>query len=121
MHPRAHERVPPWVVNCPTPLTRVLKCEICGRAFTVWHDGKLKQLNREIESLQQRSEQLLEAVERGLLPMDETLTMGQTKSGSAAGSTGRIAPGASTIKQMERMPWREEDAGVYCGIARTTN
>ena len=37
-------------------------------------EGKLKQLTKEVESLQHRSNQLYEAVEKGLLPMDETLT-----------------------------------------------
>ena len=37
-------------------------------------EGKLKQLTKEVEGLQHRSNQLYEAVEKGLLPMDETLT-----------------------------------------------
>ena len=37
-------------------------------------DGKVKQLTKELERVQQSSNQLYEAVERGLLPMDETLT-----------------------------------------------
>jgi DNA invertase Pin-like site-specific DNA recombinase len=38
------------------------------------HDGKLKRLTKELDSLQHRSTQLYEAVEKGLLPMDSTLT-----------------------------------------------
>ena len=139
---RSPERVPPRVVNCPTLLTGLLKCGICGagmtlatgkggkyryykcsnrilkgkdtctsdnlptelvdrlvlssladRVFTptrvkvmleglrkrlklsqVDQDGRLKQLTKEVDSLHQRSNQLYEAVEKGLLPMDATLT-----------------------------------------------
>ncbi|MBS0171313.1 MAG: hypothetical protein JSR62_13245 [Nitrospira sp.] len=38
------------------------------------HEGKLKQLTKEVECLQHRNNQPYEAVEKGLLPMDETLT-----------------------------------------------
>ena len=38
------------------------------------HDGKLKRLTKELDSLQHRSNQLYEAVEKCLLPMDSTLT-----------------------------------------------
>jgi len=37
-------------------------------------DGKVKQLTKELERVQQSSNQLYEAVERGFLPMDSTLT-----------------------------------------------
>ena len=37
-------------------------------------DGKVKQLTKELDLVQQRSQQLYEAVENGLLPMDSTLT-----------------------------------------------
>ena len=37
-------------------------------------DGKLKRLKKELDNLQHRSNQLYEAVEKGLLPMDSTLT-----------------------------------------------
>ena len=37
-------------------------------------DGKMKQLTKELEDVQKRSAQLYEAVEKGLLPMDGTLT-----------------------------------------------
>ena len=139
---RSPERISPRVVNCPTLLTGLLKCGLCGsgmtlatgkggkyryykcssrilkgkdtctsdnlpteqvdrlvlssladRVFTVprvramldslrtrlgasqaTHDGKLKRLTKELDSLQHRSNQLYEAVEKGLLPMDSTLT-----------------------------------------------
>jgi DNA invertase Pin-like site-specific DNA recombinase len=139
---RSPDRVPPRVVNCPTLLTGLLKCGVCGAGMTLAtgkggkyryykcssrilkgkdtctsdnlptelvdrlvlssladrvftpsrvqlmleglrkrmklsqsdHDGKLKQLTKEVESLHQRSNQLYEAVEKGLLPMDATLT-----------------------------------------------
>ena len=139
---RSPERIPPRVVNCPTLLTGLLKCGVCGagmtlatgksgkyryykcanrilkgndsctsdnlptehvdrlvlsslaeRVFTASRvqvmlerlrtrlgqaqasqDGKLKQLTKELESVQRRSQQLYEAVEKGLLPMDSTLT-----------------------------------------------
>lgn len=38
------------------------------------HDGKVKQLTKELEDVQKRSGQLYEAVEKGLLPMDAGLT-----------------------------------------------
>lgn len=137
---RSPERVPPRVVNCPTLLTGLLKCGVCGagmtlatgkggkyryykcssrilkgkdtctsdnlptdqvdrlvlssladRVFTAarvmlerlrtgfkasqaTHDEKLKRLTKELDTLQHRSNQLYEAVEKGLLPMDSTLT-----------------------------------------------
>ena len=139
---RSPERVPPRVVNCPTLLTGLLKCGVCGagmtlatgkggkyryykcsnrilkgkdtctsdnlpteqvdrlvlssladRVFTVsrvramldtlrtrlgasraTQDGKLKQLTKELDRVQQSSQKLYEAVEKGLLPMDSTLT-----------------------------------------------
>ena len=37
-------------------------------------DGKIKQLTKELERVQQSSNQLYEAVEKGFLPMDSTLT-----------------------------------------------
>ncbi len=37
-------------------------------------DGKVKQLTKELERVQQSSNQLYEAVEKGFLPMDSTLT-----------------------------------------------
>ena len=37
-------------------------------------DGKLKQLTKELERVQQSSQKLYEAVEKGLLPLDSTLT-----------------------------------------------
>jgi len=36
--------------------------------------SKVKQLTKELNLVQQRSQQLYEAVEKGLLPMDSTLT-----------------------------------------------
>jgi hypothetical protein len=139
---RSPEQVPPRVVNCPTLLTGLLKCGVCGAGMTLAtgkggkyryykcsnrilkgkdtctsdnlptelvdrlvlssladrvftptrvqvmleslrkrlklsqtdHEGKLKQLTKEVENLHQRSNQLYEAVEKGLLPMDATLT-----------------------------------------------
>ena len=139
---RSPERIPPRVVNCPTLLTGLLKCGVCGagmtlatgkggkyryykcsnrilkgkdtctnrnlpteqvdrlvlssladRVFTVprvhrmvenlrkrlgqsqaSHDSKVKELTKKVTSVQQRSQQLYEAVEKGLLPMDATLT-----------------------------------------------
>ena len=38
------------------------------------HESKVKQLTKELHTVQQRSQQLYEAVEKGLLPMDSTLT-----------------------------------------------
>ena len=38
------------------------------------HDGKLKRLRKELDTLQYRSNQLHEAVEKGFLPIDSTLT-----------------------------------------------
>ena len=139
---RSPERVPPRVVNCPTLLTGLLKCGLCGagmtlatgkggkyryykcsnrilkgkdtctsdnlptekvdrlvlssladRVFTASRvrvmleslrkqlsqsrasqDGKLKQLTKELDRVQQSSQKLYEAVEQGLLPLDSTLT-----------------------------------------------
>jgi site-specific DNA recombinase len=139
---RSPERIPPRVVNCPTLLTGLLKCGVCGAGMTLAtgkggkyryykcsnrilkgkdtctgdnlpteqvdrlvlssladrvftpprvrsmveslrkrlrhsqasHDGKVKELTKEVGRVQQRSQQLYEAVEKGLLPMDSTLT-----------------------------------------------
>ena len=138
---RSPERVPPRVVNCPTLLTGLLKCGICGagmtlatgkggkyryykcsnrvlkdkdtctsenlpteqvdqlvlssladRVFTASrvraileslrkrlsqsqasHESRVEQLTKELTSVQQRSQKLYEAVEKGLLPMDCSL------------------------------------------------
>ena len=139
---RSPERVPPRVVNCPTLLTGLLKCGMCGAGMTLAtgkggkyryykcsnrilkgkdtctsgnlpteqvdrlvlssladrvltvprvramlerlrqrlsqsqasHDSKVKHLTKELAIVQQRSQHLYEAVEKGLLPMDSTLT-----------------------------------------------
>jgi DNA invertase Pin-like site-specific DNA recombinase len=139
---RSPERIPPRVVNCPTLLTGLLKCGVCGAGMTLAtgkggkyryykcsnrilkgkdtctsgnlpteqvdrlvlssladrvftaprvrsmlerlrkrlshsqasYDSKVKRLTKELDSLQHRSQQLYEAVEKGLLPMDSTLT-----------------------------------------------
>ena len=139
---RSPERVPPRVVNCPTLLTGLLKCGVCGagmtlatgksgkyryykcsnrilkgkdtctsdnlpteqvdqlvlssladRVFTASrvrtileglrkrlsqsqasHESRVKQLTKELTSVQQRSQKLYEAVEKGLLPMDSSLS-----------------------------------------------
>ncbi len=139
---RSPERVPPRVVNCPTLLTGLLKCGVCGAGMTLatgkggkyryykcsnrilkgkdtctsdnlpteqvdrlvlssladrvfnpvrvrsilqhlrrrldqsqaTHDSKVKELTKELDGVQQRSQKLYDAVEKGLLPMDPTLT-----------------------------------------------
>lgn len=139
---RSPERVPPRVVNCPTLLTGLLKCGVCGAGMTLAtgkggkyryykcssrilkgkdtctsdnlptvqvdrlvlssladrvlttsrvrtilesvrrrlsqsqasQESKVKQLTKELTSVQQRSQKLYEAVEKGLLPMDSTLS-----------------------------------------------
>ena len=139
---RSPERVPPRVVNCPTLLTGLLKCGVCGAGMTLAtgkggkyryykcsnrilkgkdtctsdnlpteqvdrlilssladrvltvprvhamlerlrqrlsqsqaaHESNVKHLTKELALVQQRSQHLYDAVEKGLLPMDSTLT-----------------------------------------------
>ncbi len=139
---RSPEQIPPRVVNSPTLLTGLLKCDVCGAGMTLATgkggqyryykcanrilrgkhtcssgnlpmekadrliltalaervfvpgrvqrmleslrkrltqsqsdiDGQIKRLTKGLEEVQQRTSQLYEAVEKGLLPLDASLT-----------------------------------------------
>ncbi len=166
---RSPERVPPRVVNCPTLLTGLLKCGVCGsgmtlatgkggkyryykcasriikgkdtctsdnlpteqvdrlilssladRVFTASRvrvmlenlrkrlsqsqasqDGKLKQLTKELDSLQHRSNQLYEAVEKGLLPTDSTLT---ERAHKLQAQRQALLTGMAGLRRLKHMP-----------------
>ena len=166
---RSPDRVPPRVVNCPTLLTGLLKCGVCGSGMTLAtgkggkyryykcssrilkgkdtctsenlptelvdrlvltsladrvftssrvqamleglrkrlrrsqtdQEGKLKQLTKEVESLQHRSNQLYEAVEKGLLPMDETLT---TRANKIQAQRQALLVEIAGLRRLKQMP-----------------
>ena len=64
-------------------------------------EGKLKQLTKEVESLQHRSNQLYEAVEKGLLPMDETLT---TRANKIQAQRQALLVEIAGLRRLKQMP-----------------
>jgi site-specific DNA recombinase len=64
------------------------------------HDGKLKRLTKELDFLQHRSNQLYEAVEKGLLPMDSMLTERANKIQAQRQSLLTDIAGLRRLKQM---------------------
>ena len=82
------------------------------------HEGKLKQLTKELDRVQQRSNQLYEAVEKGFLPMDSTLTERANKLQAQRQALLTDMAGLRRLKQMPvGRPWREEDTRLYVGVA----
>ncbi len=183
---RSPEKVPPRVVNCPTLLTGLLKCGVCGAGMTLAtgkggkyryykcssrilkgkdtcasenlptelvdrlvltsladkvftpsrvqamleglrkrlrrsqtdHEGKLKQLTKEVENLQHRSNQLYEAVEKGLLPMDETLTARANKIQAQRQALLVEIAGIRRLKQMPVDALGEKKVQAFTAVLR---
>ncbi len=183
---RSPERVPPRAVNCPTLLTGLLKCGVCGAGMTLAtgkggkyryykcssrilkgkdtctsenlptdltdrlvlssladrvftparvltmleglrkrlgrsqtdQEGRLKQLAKEVERLQHSSNELYEAVEKGLLPLDSTLTDRANKLQAQRQALLTEIAGIRRLKQMPLDALGEKRAQAFAKILR---
>jgi len=77
------------------------------------HESKLKQLTKELTEVQQRSQKLYEAVEKGLLPEDSTLTERANK------LQARRQALLTEIARLRRDFWRKEGTGFHTGLTGT--
>lgn len=75
----------------------------------------MKHLTKELTSVQQRSQKLYEAVEKGLLPMDSTLTERANK--VQAGAADRDCKAATAQADASGGSWGEENTGIHGGVA----
>jgi site-specific DNA recombinase len=65
------------------------------------HDGKVKQLTKELEDVQKRSGQFYEAVEKGLLPMDASLT---ERANKLQAQRQALLTELASIRRLKQMP-----------------
>ena len=81
-------------------------------------EAKLKQLTKEVESLQHRSNQLYEAVEKGLLPMDETLAARANKIQAQRQALLLEIAGLRRLKQMPVDALGEQKVQAFTTVLR---
>ncbi len=88
------------------------------RTSQATHDGKLKRLTKELDSIQHRSNQLYEAVEKGLLPMDGTLT---ERAHTLQAQRQALLTDIAGIRRLKRMPLDalgEKKVQVFMAVLR---
>ena len=80
--------------------------------------AELKELTKELTSVQQRSQKLYEAVEKGLLPMDSSLTERANKLQTQTASVATKIAGLRRLKQMPTEALGEKKIHAFTSVLR---